>query len=168
MLFTCDVVEISFMTPKEAFEKCLKENRRILELEEMISTNMDCSYLYARDVIRGPFQLGEDVISTDSYYSYFYVLHVIKKPWKKGEEIISKDSEFSYEYARNIIKGLFKKGEDAIIRKPSLSYKYAINIIQGPFEKCHPVILNSSFKYNYMEFLKSINYDMSEISEWLL
>jgi hypothetical protein len=130
------------MTPKEAFEKCKKENKRIIELEDLISADLDYSYRYAREIIKGRFE--------------------------KGEDNFSKNSEWSYLYARDVIKGPFEKGEDAISKKPSLSYSYASNIIKGPFEKCHPFILNSDYKNDYIDFLKSINYDLNKISEWLI
>ena len=78
------------MTPKDAYEKCRKKDKRILELEK--------------------------IISTDSYYSY----------------------------------------------------RYAYIIIGGPFEKCHSIIFNSDYKNDYIIFLKSINYDLNKISEWLI
>lgn len=39
------------MSSEQAYEKCLNENRRIIELEEIIATDLDCSYRYARDMI---------------------------------------------------------------------------------------------------------------------
>ena len=104
------------VTPKEAFEECLIKKERIIDLEKIISKDPYWSNLYARDIINGPFELGEKTISKDSYYSY----------------------------------------------------RYASDVINGAFEKCHPVIFNSAWKYNYMKLLKSINYDMTKISEWLL
>ena len=130
------------MTPKEAYHKCLKENSRIPELENIIAVDQKYSYWYSRDVINGPWEKGEDVISTDSEYSYFYARDVIKGHWKLGEEAISKNSECSHHYACNIIK--------------------------EPFEKGHSVIFNSEYKDEYLNFLKSFNYDMNKISEWML
>jgi hypothetical protein len=71
------------MTPYEAYSKCLEQNKRILELE--------------------------DIISTDSQYSYYYVLYIIQKPWKQGEKTISKHPRWSYFYANYIIQGPFDK-----------------------------------------------------------
>ena len=104
------------MTPYEAYSKCLEQNKRILELE--------------------------DIISTSPQYSYYYVLDIIRAPWKQGENSISKN--------------------------PIWSYKYANYIIKGPFEKCHPIIFYSDYKDDYINFLKSIKYDINKISEWLI
>jgi len=104
------------MTSYEAYQKCLKQNKRIPKLEEIISIDSQCSYYYALNVIQGPFERGEEIISKHPYYSYLY----------------------------------------------------ASVIIEGPFEKCHPFILNSSYKNDYIYFLKTINYDITKINEWLI
>ena len=104
------------MNPEEAYRKCLNEEKRILELEKIIVTN--------------------------SYYSYLYAYNIIQGPWKLGEKSLLKNCLWSFEYARNVIK--------------------------GPFQKCHPIIFNSEMKNNYIDFLKSINYDLNKISEWLI
>ena len=130
------------MTPKDAYEKCRKKDKRILELEKIISTDSYYSYRYARDIIKEPFELGEDVISKDPQLSHCYARDIIGGPWKRGEDIISKDAE--------------------------RSYRYAYIIIGGPFEKCHSIIFDSDYKNDYIIFLKSINYDLNKISEWLI
>ena len=84
----------------------------------------------------------EDLIATDPKHSYFYTHDIIKGLWELSEETISKDPEYSYWYARNVIK--------------------------GPFEKSHHIIFNSHHKNDYINFLKSINYDLNKISEWLI
>jgi hypothetical protein len=47
------------MTPKEAFERCFRENRRIPELEEIISLSAQYSYEYAVQIICKPWPEGE-------------------------------------------------------------------------------------------------------------
>lgn len=84
----------------------------------------------------------EKIIATDPYYSYCYARDVIKGRWEESEQIIANDSEWSYVYAYEVIK--------------------------GPFYLCHPIIFNSEYKDGYINFLKSINYDLNEISEWLI
>jgi len=58
--------------------------------------------------------------------------------------------------------------EDFIATDKICSYRYARDVIEGPFYLGHAVIFNSFWKDKYINFLKSINYDLSEISEWLL
>ena len=51
------------MTSQEAYEKCIKEKKRIIELEDLIATDLEYSYFYARDIIKEPWKRGEEVIS---------------------------------------------------------------------------------------------------------
>jgi hypothetical protein len=182
------------MTPKEAYHRSLNEDKRISELEEIIaddamysicyclnviqgswglaedtiSKDPKWSYMYARDIIKGPWKNGENIISKDPQWSYQYALNIIRGPWKMGEDAISKDSKWSYLYANDVIKGRFKQGEEAIGKDSIYSYWYIFKIIKRPFEKCHSVIFNSEYKDEYLNFLKSINYDLNKISEWML
>ena len=130
------------MTPFEAYMKCKKENKRILELEDIIICDPKCSYYYANDIIKGP--------------------------WEKGEDSISKNPQYSYWYATDIIKGPWEKGEDSISKNPQYSYWYATDIIKGPFEKSHPIIFNSQYNHDYIKLLKRKKYDLNKINEWLI
>jgi hypothetical protein len=127
------------VTPEEAYKKCYNENKRMPELEDIISTDPRSSFFYARDLIKGP--------------------------WEEGEKIIINNSLLSYYYARDVIKGPWKKGENTISKHPEWSCYYAIDVIKEPFEKCHNLIFKSNFKNKYIDFLKSINYDYCE---WLI
>ena len=84
------------------------------------------------------------------------------------ESIIAIDLEYSYCYARHIIKGRFIEGERRITNDPIYSYCYARDIIKDAFPLCHDRIFNSEYRDLYLEFLKSINYDLNEIDEWLI
>jgi hypothetical protein len=130
------------MTPEKAYFKCLHEKRRIPELESIIATDSNYSYWYAFDIIKGRFIEGEKSIATDLDCSYLYARYIIKGRFIEGEKIIANDLDCSYLYARDVIK--------------------------GPFRLCHPVIFSSHFKDDYIYFLKSINCDLNEISEWLI
>lgn len=156
------------MTPKEAYKTCEKQNKRIFELEKIILRDPEWSYYYAQDIIKGPWEEGESIIINDCEFSYLYALNIIRGPWFEGEKSIIKDSEFSYLYARNVIKGQWLKGEDSISKNFEFSYWYATIVINKPFEKCHAIIFDSFFKYDYLKFLSSVNYDTTKISEWLI
>lgn len=73
------------------------------------------SYHYARDVIKGRFELGEPAIAENTEYSYYYASEVIKGRFELGEPAIAGSARYSYEYARDIIKGRFPAGEKALI-----------------------------------------------------
>ena len=57
--------------------------------EREISTNGYSSYCYARDVVKGPWKLGEPMISQDALWSKKYARDVIKGRWEMGEEALS-------------------------------------------------------------------------------
>ena len=130
------------MSPTLAYFKCKNQKKRIPELE--------------------------NIIVTDSFYSYCYARDVIKRRWEEGEKSISTDSKYSFWYAKDVLKDRFEEGEKTISMYPEYSYWYARNIIKGPFNLCHSTIFNSEYKDAYIDFLKSINYDLNEIGEWLL
>ena len=130
------------MTPEKVYLKCLKENKRFFFLEHIILQNEQYSFYYARDIIKGRWEEAEKIISTDPLYSYHYARDVIKRRFLEGEKIIANHLYYSYLYARNIIKGMFPL--------------------------CHYNIFYSLYKDKYIDFLKSINYDLSEIEEWLI
>jgi hypothetical protein len=130
------------MTPRNAFEKCRDENHRIPRLEKIIITDPEYSYRYASDVINGRWEEAEKIILTDAYSSYRYACHIINGRWEEAESSIATNSQYSY--------------------------LYALYVIHGPFHLCHHFIFNSKWKDDYIDFLKSINYDFNEISEWLI
>ena len=47
------------MTPGEAYNKCIKENKRMLDLEDIISIDPEHSYLYAYNIIKESWEKGE-------------------------------------------------------------------------------------------------------------
>ena len=130
------------MSPAEAYNKCSNENRRIPELESIIATDPDYSYFYASNIIKGRWEKGERSIATDYYLSYYYAFNIINGRWEQGEKNIATDPAWSYCYARDVLK--------------------------NAFYLCHSNIFNSSYKKPYINFLKSINYDLNEIGEWLI
>jgi len=75
------------------------------ELEKIISQDARRSYGYARDIIKGRFQLGENAISQDITRSYYYARNVLGDRFQLAENTISQSAEYSYLYARDIIKG---------------------------------------------------------------
>jgi hypothetical protein len=130
------------MTPETAYYICFNANKIIKEHEEIILKSGYWSYKYARNIIKGRWLIAEDLICDHHALSFDYAVHVIKGRFEKGEKAIS----LRFEYA----------------------YPYAVDVLNGPFPQCHPYIFDSENKEDYIDFLKSINYDLNEISEWLI
>ena len=103
-------------------------------LEHTICSDAKYSYCYARNVIKGRWELGEAAISKKAWYSYCYARDVIGGRFELGEAAISEDAIHSYEYAKDVIKGRFELGEAAISKKARESYCYAGYVIHGRWE----------------------------------
>lgn len=134
-----DELILNRMSPWDAYkiierEKTIDKKRKEM-IENIIATNAQESYKYAREILKGPFPKGEDSIAQDPEYSFFYARDVLKKPFPKGEDAIATDPVLSYEYAEKVLKGPFPKGENVIAQKSILSYLYAKNILKQPFPK---------------------------------
>jgi hypothetical protein len=69
-----------------------------------IYTDPGRAYRYARDVIKGRFEEGEDAISMDHVYAYWYAKYVVKGRFEKGEDAISKHPEYADWYAREVLR----------------------------------------------------------------
>ena len=92
------------MTPWKAFSKCLEQNKRILELEDIISTDSQFSYCYARDIIKCQWMQGENSISKHPQWSYKYANYVIQGPFEKCHPIIfNSDYKDDYIYFLKLI-----------------------------------------------------------------
>ena len=46
----------------------------------------------------------EHILSQDAHYSFFYAKEVIKGRWELGENAISQDIYFSFLYAKDVLK----------------------------------------------------------------
>lgn len=71
------------MTPEEAYWKSRSETQRNLELEKLILKS--------------------------SIYTFYYIENVIKVPWEEGEDVICKNPIYSISYAKRILEGPFEK-----------------------------------------------------------
>jgi hypothetical protein len=142
------------MNPKNLYDRSRKIGKLHGNLEYYISKDAEYSYLYARDVLKGPFSKGEDVIATNSLYAFQYARDVLKGPFSKGEDAITKDPELAYEYAAYVLKGPFPKGEDAIAKDSVRSYLYARNILRKRFLKGEDAIAKDGLQsYLYARYI---------------
>ena len=104
---------------------------------------------------------GENLISQNAYYSYDYAKNVIKGRFELGEKAISQDAEFSYLYARDVIKGRFELGEKAISQNSCYSYDYAKDVIKGKLpEDWHNKMImwameDDEYAKKYLEFINT-------------
>lgn len=109
------------------------------EAVNIIATNPNTAYDYARDFLRGRFELGEPAIAKRAEYAYYYARDVLKSRFKLGEEAIAKSAYYSIMYAGKVLKGRFELGEPAISTSPAKSIAYA-RLIGGKFPLGEPAI----------------------------
>jgi len=115
-----------------------------------ISKNAEYSYLYAINVLKGRFEMGEKAISKDAEYSYCYARDVLEGRFEMGEKAISNSAEYSYYYARHVLKGRFEMGEEVIETNSWYYYLYAEDVLKGRFEMGEDAISkNACYSYCY-------------------
>jgi hypothetical protein len=86
--------------PKLVWEKYKNNPSELKKRENALAKDPVYAYLYATDVLHGPFPKGEDTIAKSSVCAYLYVKNVIKGRWPPGEPAIAKSNGFSFEYGK--------------------------------------------------------------------
>ena len=77
--------------------------------DEKISKSAIYSHYYARDVLKGRFELGEKAISMSARYSYYYARDILKGRFELGEKAIFDigDDKFASMYLLILIQKLY-------------------------------------------------------------
>jgi hypothetical protein len=92
----------------------------------------------------------ETAISSSSYHSYIYAANVLRARFELGEDAIATNASYSYMYARDVINTRFIAGEASILKIPSIIAKYARNVIKGPWPEAEEYLIGdqlSTFIY---------------------
>ena len=145
-------------------------------LEEIIAQDPHNSYFYAKYVVKGRFPQGEPMIMSNLDAKANYIRFLNKIGYEDLEESTSNQQRNPYknlspENAYYKAVDLFvinepipKELEKIIATDPNYAYFYAKDIIKSRFPQGEEAILNGSYKDNYINFLKSINYQDVEES----
>ena len=97
-------------TNPHIFWKKYRNNKEELKKrEKYIAKDAEHAYLYARDVLHGPFPAGEAASAADAQYAYWYAETVLKRPFPAGEDAIAQDARYAYRYARQVLKAPFPR-----------------------------------------------------------
>jgi hypothetical protein len=124
----------------------------------IIAEDAEASYLYAKDVLKGEFKLGEKAIAKDSYLSWAYA-YLINSRFQLGEQAISQNAEYSYRYAADVLEDRFELGEHAISKSSKYSCLYAKDVLRDKFELGEEIIKSDrKYKKIYNEFVKSLDF----------
>jgi len=103
-----------------------KYSVRFIRGEDAVYKDAETAYLYTRDIYRPctPFYV-EMTIAQSAKYSYLYAFNILKGPFREGERAIEKSAEYSYRYAVDVLKRKFFDGEKAISQDAKYSCMYA-------------------------------------------
>ena len=96
--------KITETNPDIFWEKYENTPGELKKREAAISKSTKYSYLYALDVLKGPFPAGEAAIAADAYYAHRYAEDVLNGPFPAGEAVIAKDVYFAHQYAKYALK----------------------------------------------------------------
>lgn len=102
-------------------------------------------YWYAKNVIKGRWEEGENIILLSPFFTLIYCKHIIHGRWEEGENIICTKPNLSYYYALKIIKGRFIKGEPVILTSLYWTCFYAIDVIKGRWIDVESVFLKDTW-----------------------
>ena len=81
-------------------------------------------YLYARNTLKGRFELGEQAIATEPVFSYYYARDILKGRFEIAEPVIATYPKHSYWYARDVLGGRFELGEPVIATNKNYKKQY--------------------------------------------
>jgi len=158
---------IDTMLP-DFFYKLYKHDPQELKKREAgIAKSPEFSFKYARFILKGRFEEGEDAIATSPRYSYKYARSVLKRNrFEMGEPAIATDAESSLDYAVEILDGVdggerFEMGEPAIAKDANSALWYVKSVIKDRWEEAEPAIFKSMYKHDYLYYLESIGVDTS-------
>ena len=96
--------KISDNNPDFFWEKYKNKPEELKKREKHIAKSPIHTYQYARDVLKGPFPLGEEAISKGTQFAYSYARDILQGPFPAGEEAIAKNSNFAFQYAGAVLK----------------------------------------------------------------
>ena len=112
------------LIPFLAWDKYRNNPEELKKREKMWARDPQTAYSYAKDVLKGQFELGEKAIAKDALNSYSYATQVLNSRFKLGEKAIAKSAKFSYLYAVDVVHGRFELGEPAIAKEALFQSKY--------------------------------------------
>ena len=76
--------------PAIFWDKYKNKPEELKKREKYIAKSLEYAYRYAKDILKGPFPLGEEAIAKDAKNVYYYAKEVLRGPFPLGEATISK------------------------------------------------------------------------------
>jgi len=128
------------LNARDFYEKATRLNQRLPSYENVIGKDAECSYLYAKDVCKGPFLKGESAIRKNPLYAYLYCKDIIKRRWYLAEEGIMKNPHVAFVYSKNVIRERWREAEKYIKKSPTWSAAYASEVMKSRFKEAEATI----------------------------
>ena len=103
---------------------------------------------YKKQILKGTVSIRDDIIAL---LCFNYARDILEGRFELGEEAISKNQGYSLRYAHEVLEGRFEIGEEAISNIGYYSYYYATHVLKGRFILGEPVIKNTIHRHKYEE-----------------
>ena len=108
--------KVTANNPAIFWDKYKNKPEELKKREKYIAKSAFHAYLYARDVLKGPFPAGEEAIAKDAMFAYYYAREVLKGPFPAGEETIAKKTWYASQYAGAVLKKDFYLNDKLIAK----------------------------------------------------
>lgn len=157
-------------TADECYDYALKHGRLPEKFEKIIAKKAYYAFWYAKNIIKGRFELAEKIIGKTKSYAYDYAITIHKGRFELGEHKISRDANHACYYAIYNLKPLglrFELGEPAIAKDGYASLDYSRYVLKplgvNRFELGEPVMAsNASHAYEYSTQVLEDRFELGE------
>ena len=82
--------KVTETNPDFFWEKYKNKPEELKKREKYIAKSAIHAYLYAKDILKGPFSAGEEAIAKNAMYAKLYAKRVLKKDFYLNDKLIAK------------------------------------------------------------------------------
>jgi hypothetical protein len=112
------------------------------EAEPVIAKDPHSALQYARYALRGRFEAAEPNLMQSGLNIYEYARCVLRRRWKEAEpNLLAGEPEYIFKYTKRFFRGRWSEAEARLVQVPEWSVDYARDIIKGPWPEAEPYLL---------------------------
>jgi hypothetical protein len=126
------LLETVSWTPKEAFEITKASSYVHQDILDAIKKSPQYTYLYALEVVRGPWKEGEPTLLKNPQFAYQYAYNILGHPWEEAEPYIKDSMPWAQLYAIYILHDRWPEAEKAIKSRPKMWEEYLTKLYYYP------------------------------------
>lgn len=174
ILFLCDPALMTFErkhifdvgqcsprnTPYELARNAARARKRNIKYEEKIASHPLAAYVYAKDVIQGPWPAGELAIMSHEIYACDYVEYILRGRWPAFEEKMKTNKHYGNMIIPYVTRLQLESNQDLmemVLIWPQSSVTYANEIIKSRWPEAERIIAKSPDAIRqYMGLLKRL------------